>query len=145
MTQWRTFLTMLLVTAVVAGVAGWAGVEYGLHSAARGDLDAVLHHNLDLTAAQDQQIDALEKTFSHDRAHYQAEMRAANQELAQALTRDHSDSPEVDHAIRRFHVAMAGLQMRTVQHVLAMRAVLTPEQARMFDQTINKTLNSDTP
>lgn len=145
MIQWRLFLAMLLITAVAGGLAGWAGVEYGLHRAVRDDLDTVLHHDLDLTVAQNQRIEALEKTFALDRARYEVEMRAANRQLAQALTQSHSDSPEVERAIQRFHIAMAELQVRTVRHVLAMRAVLTPEQARIFDQTVSKTLTSDSP
>lgn len=136
---------MLLITAVAGGLAGWAGVEYGLHRETREDLDTVLHRDLDLTTLQNQQIEALEKTFALDRTQYQTEMRAANKQLAQALTKNHSYSPEVERAIQHVHVAMAELQVRTVQHILAMRAVLTPEQARIFDRTVSKTLTSDSP
>lgn len=145
MIQWRIFLAMLLITAVAGGLAGWAGVEYGLHRETREDLDTVLHRDLDLTTLQNQQIEALEKTFALDRTQYQTEMRAANKQLAQALTKNHSYSPEVERAIQHVHVAMAELQVRTVQHILAMRAVLTPEQARIFDRTVSKTLTSDSP
>jgi hypothetical protein len=40
---------------------------------------------------------------------------------------------------------MAALQARTVKHVLSMRSALTPEQAKVFDTTINKTLGADRP
>ena len=145
MIQWRIFLAMLLITAVAGGLAGWAGVEYGLHRETREDLDTLLHRDLDLTAPQNQQIEVLEKMFALDRTRYQTEMRAANKQLAQALTKNHSYSPEVERAIQHVHVAMAELQVRTVQHILAMRAVLTPEQARIFDRTVSKTLTSDSP
>jgi Spy/CpxP family protein refolding chaperone len=145
MIQWRIFLAMLVITAIAGGLAGWAGVEYGLHREAREDLDTVLHRDLDLSAAQNQRIEALEKNFAVERTRYQTEMRAANRQLAQALTQSHSDGPEVERAIQRFHVAMAELQVRTVRHVLAMRAVLTAEQARAFDRTVTKTLTSDSP
>lgn len=145
MIQWRIFLAMLMITAVAGGLAGWAGVEYGLHREARDDLDTILHRDLDLSAAQNQRIETLEKTFALERTRYQTEMRAANRQLAQALTESHSDGPEVERAIQHFHVAMAELQVRTVRHILAMRAVLTPEQARIFDQTVSKSLTSDTP
>lgn len=145
MIQWRIFLAMLLITALAGGLAGWAGVEYGLHREGRDDLDTILHRDLDLSATQNQRIEALEKEFAVERTRYQAEMRGANRQLAQALTKSHSDDPEVERAIQRFHVAMAELQVRTVRHVLAMRAVLTAEQARIFDQTVSKTLTSDSP
>jgi Spy/CpxP family protein refolding chaperone len=146
MMHWRMFLAMLLVTALAGGLAGWAGVEYGLHrTAAQDDLDTVLHRDLNLTTVQESQIARLESTFAKDRSAYQTEMRAANKDLARALTQPNPNEPEIERAIHRFHTAMAALQTRTVKHVLAMRSVLTPEQAQIFDTTVNKTLGADRP
>lgn len=144
--QWRIFALMLLVTALAGGLAGWAGVEYGLHRAtAQDDLDAVLHRDLDLTPDQKARISALENTFGADRAGYETEMRAANRQLATALTQSHPDEAEIERAVRRFHTAMAALQVRTVRHVLAMRSVLTPQQVKTFDMTVQKTLGTGRP
>ena len=146
MTNWRMFLAMLLVTALAGGLAGWAGVEYGLHrTAVQDDLDTVLHRDLNLTPAQESQIAKLENTFAKDRTAYQREMRAANKDLARALTESNPHQSEIEHAIHRFHTAMAALQARTVKHVLSMRSVLTPEQAKIFDTTVSKTLGTDRP
>ena len=146
MMHWRMFLAMLVVTALAGGLAGWAGVEYGLHrTAVQDDLDTVLHRDLNLTADQESQIAKLENTFAKDRSAYQTEMRAANKDLARALTEPTPGQPEVEHAIHRFHAAMAALQTRTVKHVLSMRSVLTPEQAKLFDTTVDKTLSADRP
>jgi Spy/CpxP family protein refolding chaperone len=146
MMHWRMFLAMLLVTALAGGLAGWAGVEYGLHrTGVQDDLDTVLHRDLNLTTVQENQIAQLESSFAKDRSAYQTEMRAANKDLARALTQPNPNEPEIEHAIHRFHTAMAALQMRTVKHVLAMRSVLTPEQAQIFDTTVNKTLGADRP
>ncbi len=146
MMQWRMFLAMLLVTALAGGLAGWAGVEYGLHRAAvQDDLDTFLHRDLNLTVDQEGQIAELESTFAKDRSAYQTEMRAANRDLARALTGPNPSEPEIERAIHRFHTAMAALQMRTVKHVLSMRSVLTPEQAKIFDTTVDKTLGADRP
>jgi Spy/CpxP family protein refolding chaperone len=146
MMQWRKFLAMLLVTALAGGLAGWAGVEYGLHRAtAQDDLDTVLHRDLHLTTDQEGQIAKLESTFARDRSAYQAEMREANKDLAGALTQAKPNEPQIERAIHRFHTAMAALQMRTVRHVLAMRSALTPEQAKTFDTTVDKTLGADRP
>jgi Spy/CpxP family protein refolding chaperone len=146
MMQWRKFLAMLLVTALAGGLAGWVGVEYGLHRVtAQDDLDTVLHRDLHLTTDQERQIAKLESTFARDRSAYQAEMREANKDLAGALTQAQPNEPQIERAIHRFHTAMAALQMRTVKHVLAMRSVLTPEQAKIFDATVDKTLGADRP
>jgi Spy/CpxP family protein refolding chaperone len=109
------------------------------------DLDTVLHHDLNLTADQESQIGKLESTFAKDRFVYQTEMRASNKDLAHVLTEANPSQPEIDRAIHRFHTAMAALQARTVKHVLSMRSALTPEQAKVFDTTINKTLGADRP
>jgi Spy/CpxP family protein refolding chaperone len=146
MMHWRMFLAMLLVTALAGGLAGWAGVEYGLHrTAVQDDLDTVLHRDLNLTADQERKIAELESTFSKDRSSYQSEMRAANKDLARALTGANPNQPEIERAIHRFHTAMAALQMRTVKHVLSMRSVLTPEQAKIFDTSVDKTLGAARP
>jgi nickel and cobalt resistance protein CnrR len=146
MMHWRMFLAMLVVTALAGGLAGWAGVEYGLHrTAVQDDLDTVLHHNLNLTADQESLIAKLESSFAEDRSVYQTEMRAANKDLARALTQTTPNQPEIERAIHRFHAAMAALQARTVKHVLSMRSVLTTKQAKVFDTTISKTLGADRP
>ena len=40
---------------------------------------------------------------------------------------------------------MGALQLETVQHVLAMRKVLTPEQAAKFDRRVSEALTNETP
>ena len=146
MGQGRTFLAMLLLTGIAAGLAGWGGVQYGLsRQASDMDLDRVLHHDLDLSADQERTIGRLEENFAVERKTLQAEMRAANRDLARAITEKHTYGPEAQHAIDRFHAAMASLQEKTVRHILSMRAVLTPAQAARFDATINKSLGPEVP
>jgi Spy/CpxP family protein refolding chaperone len=73
----------------------------------------------------------------------EAEMRAANAELAQAYQESHDYSPKVQAAIDRFHQAMDAMQRETMIHVISMRAVLTPEQAAQFDDMVVKSLTAD--
>jgi Spy/CpxP family protein refolding chaperone len=144
--QGRTFAVMLLVTVLAAGIAGWGGVQFGLHESEHSsDLDAMLHSDLGLTADQDNRLDKLESNFARDRAGLQDEMRAANRDLAHAITNDNNFDVGAGRAIDRFHVAMRALQEKTVQHVLAMRALLTPAQAKIFDKTIDDALGAGAP
>lgn len=147
--QLRSFSLMLLVTAFVAATAGWAGVEYGLRQSEQSEqaqnIDALLHQKLGLTPEQDQRLEALELNFSHDRTLLQKDMRSANAELARAITEQHKYEPGARQAIDHFHVAMRALQEKTIQHVLAMRAILTPAQAKLFDKSINHALGADEP
>jgi hypothetical protein len=136
----RTFLLMLVATVVAAALAGWLGAEFGIHHRHAPDLDAVLHSELSLSQDQDRQLDTLEADFAAKRGIYETQMRAANGDLAAAMTHDHAYGPAEQHAIERFHKAMMGLQEETVRHVLAMRAVLNPDQARRFDAIITKSL-----
>ena len=55
-----------------------------------------------------------------------------------------SDDPrQVTAAVDHFHSAMGELQKATIEHVFAMRAVLTPEQAARFDRTVVDALTAD--
>jgi Spy/CpxP family protein refolding chaperone len=136
----------LLAAAVVLTIAGgalggWFGVRYGLREAhASASLDEVLHHRLKLSAEQNTRIETLERAFNGRRTALEAEMQAANRQLADALESQHAYGPDAEQAVARFHVAMSELQVLTIQHILAMRAVLTPEQAAQFDRTISETL-----
>lgn len=134
-------LAAILLTGIGGGVGGWLGVQYGLRQAhANQGLDDVLHHELRLNDLQNRRIEALEKDFAGRRKSYEAEMEAANRDLAHALATQHVFGPDAERAIARFHVAMGALQEATIEHVLAMRAVLTPNQAATFDETLSQTL-----
>jgi Spy/CpxP family protein refolding chaperone len=142
----RTFLGMLALTIIAAALAGWLGVRYGVHRALPpADLDTMVHQQLDLSSDQDRRIEALEAQYAARRLALQAEMTSANQDLAAAIMQEHAYGPRADQAIGRFHRAMRALQEATIRHVLAMRAVLTPGQAKKFDSLIAKALIADEP
>lgn len=140
----RTAVAVVLLTALAAAAGGWAGVRYGLQQVrSNASIDEVLHRELNLTPEQNQRIESLEAQFAKRKAALDAEMRAANRELAQAIAAEHAYGPRAQSAIERFHVAERTLQEETVKHVLAMRKVLTPKQMRRFDDAISKALTSD--
>ena len=70
-------------------------------------------------------------------------MRKANAELAGAIRASETAGPEVEAAVHHFHDAMGALQTETIEHVFAMRKVLTPEQRKRFDDKIAQALTSD--
>jgi Spy/CpxP family protein refolding chaperone len=136
----------VLVTAFAAAIGGWVGIQYGLretHPAV--GLDEVLHQELRLTAEQQRRITDLESQFAAKRMSLEDEMKVANRELADAILAEHTYGPRSTHAIERFHSAMGTLQEETIKHILAMRGVLTPEQASQFDRTVSKALAPDQP
>ena len=71
-------------------------------------------------------------------------MRLANAELAAAIEAKHQNSPEVQSAIEHFHDVMGELQKETIVHILDMRAILTPNQAAIFDKRVSEALTEET-
>lgn len=140
-------LVLTLILSVAAAFGGaWAGAQYitarGHHGA---PLHQLVHEELGLTADQDRRIGGLERDFAVRRQALEAEMRAANADLARAIGEEHAYTPAVQQAVDRFHRAMGELQKETILHVLAMRQVLSPEQAARFDDLVVKALTQESP
>ena len=140
----RGVVLTLVLSALAAGLGVWGGAQYiqarlrpapGLHE--------TLHHKLRLTADQQRRLEGLERDHAAKRAALEAEMRAANAELAQAYQEGHAYTPKVQAAIDRFHKAMDALQAETMLHVIAMRQILTPDQTAQFDDTVVKSLTAE--
>lgn len=142
----RMSLAVVVVTTLAAAAGGWLGVRYGqTHARPSMSLNELLHHQLDLSVAQHRQLAAMEASYAAQRRVLEDQARAANRELAHALLTQHRYGPQAQLAIDHLHVVMATLQERTVMHILAMRAVLTPAQAKIFDQTVAGALDSHRP
>jgi Spy/CpxP family protein refolding chaperone len=137
----RSIVLTLGLSIVFAGLGAWGCATYMLHRLrAETPLHELVHEKLRLTADQKQRIEGLEREQAMRQQALQAEMRAANADLSRAIAQDHTYTPNVQAAVDRFHHAMGELQKETIEHMLAMRAVLTPEQASRFDQTIVQSL-----
>jgi Spy/CpxP family protein refolding chaperone len=144
MSLMRSMVLTLILSAIGAALGGWGGVEYVIHrSHGPTPLHELGHEKLHLTANQESQIAVFERDHSARRLALEAEMRAANAELAQAFQEQHAYTPKVQAAIDRFHHAMGESQKETIEHVLAMRSVLTPQQAAQFDDTVVRSLTEE--
>lgn len=104
------------------------------------EVHALIHQKLRLDAGQEQRIHALEADFAKRRAAMEAEMRADNARLAEAIAAEHGYGPRVGEAVDRSHHVMGMLQKETLKHIFAMRSELRPDQARVFDAAIVKAL-----
>ncbi|HEX7760082.1 MAG TPA: periplasmic heavy metal sensor [Caulobacteraceae bacterium] len=139
----RSILLTLVLSVLAGAVGAWGGVRYvEAHARNPPSLHQLLHERLSLTADQQQRIEALERDHEARRKALETEMRASNAELAQAYQQAHAYTPRVEGAIDRFHRAMGALQTETLQHIFAMRAVLTPAQAARFDDTVVRSLTA---
>lgn len=135
-----------LIVALIAFAAALLGVFAGRALAPPPapkpgvDIHAVLHDRLDLDADQARKLGELERGFATRRHALEAAMRAHNRRLAEAIQAEHRNGPAVEAAIDATHVTMGELQKETLAHVLAMRALLRADQARIFDEAVTKAL-----
>lgn len=135
----------LALIAAVAFVAAVAGTYVGRAWFADSDhseteLHAFLHGELDLDAAQMTKIDMIEKRYAARRAALEREMRSANAHLATAMEAEHGYGPDVTAAVDHTHRVMGEMQKETLEHLFAMRSVLTPAQAKRFDRAVTEAL-----
>ena len=141
----RRQLGFIAITVFAAAVAGvfmgrtlWPATQQ-----ADSQIHALLHHELSLDSSQRARLDLLEGTFDVRRKALELELRADNAKLAEAITAEHGYGPGVVAAVDASHGAMGRLQKATLEHVFAMRALLRPQQAARFDQTVVKALTAD--
>lgn len=139
----RNLLFTVALAAVAAALGAWGGARYVVGARAPASLHETVHHKLDLTAEQERRIDALEGRFAVRRKALEADMRAANAELASAIEASDGYTPQVQAAVDHFHHAMGALQKETIAHVFDMRAELTPAQAARFDAEVARTLTAE--
>lgn len=137
---WRT----ILITALIAFVAGGLGVYGGLallpRAHAHASLDTVVHRELNLSAHQRRALEQIEARYAAHQAALERQMRAATREIATAVSEDKANTTRVQNAVDHFHMAMGELQHAAIEHVFEMRAVLTPGQQRRFDDIVRTQL-----
>ena len=141
--NWKSIVVTAVLAALASGAATWASATWIMRERQPLSLHSVVHEQLDLSAEQDRRLDVIEARFAAQRPALEAEVRAANRELAAAIAASDGDTPQVQAAIDHFHVAMGDLQKATISHVFEMRAVLTPEQAEVFDEAVVDALRDD--
>ena len=141
--NWKSIVVTAILAAVASGAATWASATWVMRERQPLSLHSVVHDKLDLSAEQDRRLDAMEARFTARRPALEAEVRAANRELAAAIAASDGDSPQVQAAVDHFHVAMGDLQKATITHVFEMRSVLTPAQADVFDAAVVDGLRDD--
>lgn len=139
----RSLVLTLISCMVAAGLGAWAGSRFLERDHRAPSLHEFVHEELDLTAEQTRRLESIEREFAIRRRAREAELRAANAELAAAIQVRHEYSPEVRSAVERFHHAMGELQKETITHVLDMRKVLTPAQATRYDERIAEALTAE--
>ena len=139
--RWTAAITLIAFLAGIAGVFVGRALIPARQEAS--ELHEVLHHQLKLDKTQEARLEALERQFAVRRRALELEMRAANARLADAIQAEHGNGPRVAAAVDASHVAMGKLQKETLAHIFAMRQILRPDQAEIFDRAVVKALTAD--
>ncbi len=133
-------LVLLLAAVAVVAVASCLATNRLLHGRIIGTRPAEahewIHRELNISAAQDQALTAVEERYAQRRRELTEAIRAANMELARAIVEDRGYSPRVTAAVEKIHRAQGELQKATLEHVFEMRPALSPEQ---YDKLLRST------
>ncbi len=139
----RHILITVVLAAFAAAGGAWLCAKYVVHQATPPSLHDVVHRDLDLSADQERRLEAIEARYAAEKKRLEADVRAANRELAAAIGAGDARSPELNAAVDHLHHAMGELQKATIAHVFDMRAVLTPAQAKTFDAEVVAALTEE--
>jgi len=135
---------LILIVLVIGFVALYAGQKYmyGHHrySGHGYDMHHYLHNQLQITEKQDQQLSEIEQQFSQRKQYLEETIRIANMELADAIKKDDFYSPQVQQSVDKNHEAMGKMQKTTLEHLFAMKPILTPEQNKKLKRLTTNAL-----
>ena len=93
-----------------------------------GDTHSYLHSKLGITAEQEKQLQEIETTYQKRKLRLEETIRLTNMELADAIKKNPSFTPEVQQAVDKIHMAMGELQKASLEHLFQMQPILTPQQ-----------------
>ncbi|GGO92945.1 periplasmic heavy metal sensor [Stakelama pacifica] len=142
----RIGLVLLVLLAVALGALGALGALAvdrwaPTHSTATG-LHSFVHERLRLSPDQEAALETLEARFGARQRALDLQLQQANVDLARAIEIEGRNGPRVKAAVEIVHARMGALQDATIDHLFAMRAILTPAQRERFDARVTQSLTS---
>lgn len=130
-------ILLLILVALVAASACWTTSRFLVHTAINPISDHHwLHAQLGISEEQDKELDKEEARFAAQRQELMEAIHQANVELAAVMVKDREYSPHVQTAIEKVHHAQSALEEATLQHIFAMKPVLSSAQ---FDKLLSLT------
>ncbi len=142
----RTFWRNSILVIIFSFLAGIGGVWIGLKTLPNSNPTALnlherIHREFALDAEQKRTLHRLEERYAVSQAKYNADLKAASLSLAAAIKEHHDLSPEVVLAEQEYLSVLGHFQTETLRHIFAMRAILSPEQAKKFDDIVLRSLH----
>ena len=133
------FFAAVVAVAALSSFCTWRWVA-SQPSAVSADAHDWLHKELRVTDAQHKALEPIEARYAERERALREKMRQANLELAAAIAKSKTYSPEVAAAVEKVHQHMGELQKASLEHLFEMRTVLTPEQSERLFQLAHDAL-----
>jgi Spy/CpxP family protein refolding chaperone len=126
----KRVVLFLAVIAAVAALASYATLHFSRDDVTPDEVTSHewLHRELNLTDAQLKELEPIEAKFGERQRSLAEAMQVAKHHLAEVIAEDKAYTPRVSAAVEHVHHCMGELQKVTIEHVFAMRAVLSPKQ-----------------
>jgi len=136
-------LLLLVLVALVAMSACWTTSHLLIQQSPQPtDYHHWLHAQLGITPGQDKTLDKEEERFAAQRKELIEMIQKNNAELAAAMMEDKEYSPRVVAAVEKIHHAQSELEKATLEHIFAMKPILTPEQFGKLLKLTSEALNN---
>jgi Spy/CpxP family protein refolding chaperone len=135
----------LLVTAVSFGVARWS-VHCAMTAPTVNLNDtAWLKHELNLTDAQIAEVGKLDRDFNTKIGNCCDKHCDARLALSKELEKSTIDLPKVNACVDQMTAAQAESEHATLNHILGIRALLTPEQQQHYAKLVSQQVCNSCP
>jgi len=127
----RSIALFFVAVIAVAALSAFCAVRWmaGRSSGVPASAHEWLHKELQPTEAQHEALEPIEAQFDEKQRRLVAQLHAANLDLARIMGEEKAYTPRVAAAVEMVHHCMGDLQKASIEHVFAMRSVLTPEQS----------------
>ncbi len=104
-----------------------------------------LCHYLSLSESQKKEMESLDRSFYARIEKIRTELRQRRAELSELLGESPSSQKEITNKVSEIASLQAELQRETINHLVEIRSLLTPEQQTKFFSLIGKRLRPGRP
>jgi Spy/CpxP family protein refolding chaperone len=135
---WRSSL----VTIVLAGLAAFVGARLGSHEVPveakplSERIFELLGDDIALSGEQRQTILLLAQRYAPDREQRRLHSRLLNANLLRSMVQEQRFGPRTEDALAQLQAVMGERLKQSLEYMLQVREVLTPEQRAVFDRRV---------
>jgi hypothetical protein len=131
-----------IITIVLAGLAAFLGAHLGSRQTHRPPVPLservfeVLNEGIPLSEQQKETIRGIGQRYVPPREQLRLQSRALNVRLARLMADEQGFGPQTTEALEQLQLVMGERLKLSMQYMLEVRAVLTPEQKAYFDRKV---------